>query len=244
MKAFENSKIKGILFDLHDTLIEKGGILALERALREAADFLQERGYGVSYEEYSRIWKGCVAIGRNNMPDGREFTFAEWHQQIFASLNIPYDSEMAEQLNQHFMCGFIEHTKIIPGATDILKKLKSKYVLGLVTNSLAENTLIDLDITGLAEYFKTITISSQVGYCKPHPFIYQTAVLSLGLRTEEVCFIGDNWDEDVIGPIQQGMQAIWVKPPRKLKEGGQQAQSFGVEVAEKLEQVLGILGVV
>jgi putative hydrolase of the HAD superfamily len=140
------------------------------------------------------------------------------------------------------MRGFIEHTKSVPGAADILKKLKSKYVLGLVTNSLAENTLIDLEITGMAEYFKTITISSQVGYCKPHPLIYQTAVLSLDLRMEEVCFIGDNWDEDVIGPTQQGMQAIWVKTPRKQKEGWR-AQDFGVAVAEKLEQVLGILGV-
>lgn len=239
---FRNSKIKGILFDFHDTLIDKGGLLALESALREAANFLQERGYGISYEDYSRIWKGCVAIGRNNMPDGREFSFAEWHQQIFAGLNIPYDSEMARQLNQHFMIGFIGHTKPIPGAADILKKLKSKYVLGLVSNSMAENTIIDLGRTGLTEYFNTITISSRVGYYKPHPVIYQTAVRSLGLTAEEICFIGDNWEEDVVGPTQQGMQAIWVKPPRKQQEDWQ-VQAPGVAVVEKLEQVLGILGV-
>lgn len=237
---FRSSNIKGILFDFHDTLIDKGGIVAMERALREAANFLQGRGYGISFEDYSRIWKGCVTIGRNTMPDGREFSFAEWHQQIFAGLNIPYDSEMAVQLNRHFMRGFIDHTKPIPGAVDILKKLKSNYILGLVSNSMAENTIIDLERTGLTEYFNTIIISSQVGYCKPHPVIYQTAIRSLGLTAEEICFIGDNWDDDVVGPTQQGMRAIWVKPSKKQTEN-RQLQAPGVAVVERIEQILEIL---
>lgn len=212
----------------------------MERALREAANFLQGRGYGISFEDYSRIWKGCVTIGRNTMPDGREFSFAEWHQQIFAGLNIPYDGEMAVQLNRHFMRGFIDHTKPIPGAVDILKKLKSNYILGLVSNSMAENTIIDLERTGLTEYFHTIIISSQVGYCKPHPVIYQTAMRSLGLTAEEICFIGDNWDDDVVGPTQQGMRAIWVKPSKKQTED-RQLQAPGVAVVERIEQILEIL---
>ena len=239
---FKSSNVKGVLFDLHDTLVDKGGTVAIESALREAANFLQAQGYGISFEDYSRNWKGCATFGRNIMPDGREFSFAEWHQQIFAGLNIPYDSEMAVQLNQHFMRGFVDHIKLIPGAVDILKKLKSNYVLGLVSNSMAENTIIDLERTGLTEYFNTITISSQVGYCKPHPIIYQTAMRSLDLTAEEICFIGDNWEDDVVGPTQQGMQAIWVKPSKKQMED-RQLQAPGVAVAERIEQVLEILGV-
>jgi len=240
--VFRSSNIKGILFDFHDTLIDKGGIVAIECALREAANFLQEQGFGVSYDDYSRVWKGCVAIGRNIMQDGREFSFAEWHQQIFAGLNIPYDSEMAVRLNKHFMLGFIDHIKLVPGAVDILKKLKNNYVLGLVSNSMAENTMIDLERTGLTEYFDTITISSQVGYCKPHPIIYQTAMRSIGLTAEEICFIGDNWEDDVVGPTQQGMQAIWVKPSKKHMESWQ-LQMHGVSVVERIEQILEMLGV-
>ena len=242
VKVLRSSNIKGVLFDLHDTLVDKGGVVAIECALREAANFLQAQGYGISFEDYSRVWKSCVTIGRNVMTDGREFSFAEWHQQIFAGLNIPYDSEMAVQLNQHFMRGFIDHIKLIPGAVEILKRLKSNYVLGLVSNSMAENTIVDLERTGITEYFNTITISSRVGYCKPHPIIYQTAMRSLDLTAEEICFIGDNWEDDVVGPTQQGMQAIWVKPSKKQAEDWQ-LQAPGVAVVERIEQVLDILGI-
>ncbi len=240
MKVFRKSNIKGILFDLHDTLVDKGGMVAMECALRESANFLQGRGYGISFEFFRLIWKDCVTIGRSIMPDGREFSFAEWHQQIFSRLNIPYDSDIAVELNEHFMRGFIEHTKLLPGAVDILKKLKGNYALGLVSNSMAENTIVDLEITGIAEYFETIVISSQVGYCKPHPIIYQTAMRSLGLAAEEICFIGDNWDDDVIGPMQQGMQAIWVRPSNEQTED-RQLQAPGVAVVERIEQILDIL---
>lgn len=240
MKVFRNSNIKGLLFDLHGTLIDKGGMAAMECALREAANFLQGRGYEISFEEYRRIWQDCVTIGRSIMPDGREFSFAEWHQQIFSRLNIPYDSDMAVELNEHFMRGFIEHTKLLPGAVDILKKLKGNYALGLVSNSMAENTIVDLEITGIAEYFRTIVISSQVGYCKPHPLIYQAAMHSLGLAAEEICFIGDSWEDDVAGPMQQGMQAIWVRPSNKQAED-RRLHPPGVAVVEKIEQILDIL---
>ncbi|TDA67182.1 MAG: HAD family hydrolase [Clostridia bacterium] len=233
-------RIKGLLFDVHDTIVDKGGSAALECALDEAAAFWEEAGYPEAAAGYKKVWRDCILRGREILAQGREFSFEEWHRQIFAGLGIPYSYELAVRLNDRFMRGFAGRTRPIPGAAEVLGRLARQYRLGVVSNSMAENTLIDLARTGLRQYFHVLIISSQVGYRKPHPVIYLAALQAMNVAPEEVVFVGDNWEEDVVGPKEHGMQAIWLKP------AGKEAEEWrfrlpGVAVAGALEDIPGML---
>jgi putative hydrolase of the HAD superfamily len=65
---------------------------------------------------------------------------------------------------------------------------------------------------GLSKVFSDDTIfhAEQLGYRKPDPKIYSVALEHFGKKPKETLFIGDSWTHDVVGPMEVGMDAIWV----------------------------------
>ena len=59
------------------------------------------------------------------------------------------------------------------------------------------------DLDGFADI---LIISSEVGYRKPHPNFYLAACASLGLPPERVVCIGDDPENDVLGPERAGLR--------------------------------------
>jgi putative hydrolase of the HAD superfamily len=55
-----------------------------------------------------------------------------------------------------------------------------------------------------------LVISSEVGYRKPHPAFYRAACESLGLPPERVLFVGDDLENDVLGPTRAGLRAVLI----------------------------------
>ena len=79
--------------------------------------------------------------------------------------------------------------------------------LGIVSNHLWNLK----DITqylGINKYFKCIISSAQIGYRKPHPEIYESALSQINSLSNDVLFIGDNLESDYFGPIKAGLSAI------------------------------------
>ena len=54
-----------------------------------------------------------------------------------------------------------------------------------------------------------MVVSGDVGYVKPHPRPFETAIKMLDLPPNEIVFVGDNWLADIQGAKRAGMQAIW-----------------------------------
>lgn len=110
------------------------------------------------------------------------------------------------------MNGFRFYTTVLPGAREALQYLSlSGYKLAVVSNSLGPNTRIDLETTGLTNYFDHIVVSSEVKWRKPHPEIFRRALELLDVRPSETVFVGDNINEDIKGAIDAGMQAVLVR---------------------------------
>ena len=62
---------------------------------------------------------------------------------------------------------------------------------------------------GLAElggFNEILVISSEVGFRKPHPNFYRAACASLGLPPERVLCVGDDPENDVLGPERAGLR--------------------------------------
>lgn len=59
------------------------------------------------------------------------------------------------------------------------------------------------DLEGFAE---PLVISSEVGYRKPHPEFYRAACRSLGLPPGRVLCVGDDPENDVLGPERAGLR--------------------------------------
>ena len=86
----------------------------------------------------------------------------------------------------------------------VLKELKKKYRLGIVSNFYGNLEGI-LEREGLAEYFEVVADSHVVGHTKPSKEIFLYATGRLNLKPEECMMIGDSLPRDMKGAEALGM---------------------------------------
>lgn len=89
----------------------------------------------------------------------------------------------------------------------MLKKMKMK--LGVISNWDTRLLTILKDVE-LYDYFDKIIISSEVGYEKPSPEIFEIAAETLGVPLESSIFVGDSPDKDVLAANHAGMKGILI----------------------------------
>ena len=82
--------------------------------------------------------------------------------------------------------------KLLPGARGILKFLKGKrYKLAVASNRPAKFTRIILKVLGVLKFFDAVICADNVGRPKPYPDILWAIAKRLGLKLQEVLYVGD-----------------------------------------------------
>jgi putative hydrolase of the HAD superfamily len=70
-----------------------------------------------------------------------------------------------------------------------------------------------LKVLDLAQYFSTVTISTEVGAAKPQPEIFTAALNKHQSNPADAWHIGDSHGDDYLGASAVGMTAIWIDSP-------------------------------
>ena len=63
---------------------------------------------------------------------------------------------------------------------------------------------------GLKPYLKVILDSIIVGMKKPDPKLFQMAIEQLGAPAEEIVFVGDSFERDILPAKALGMTTFWM----------------------------------
>jgi HAD superfamily hydrolase (TIGR01549 family) len=91
----------------------------------------------------------------------------------------------------------------------ILERLKRHVALGVVSNFYG-NVGVILDEVGVAPLLTAVVDSNRVGVSKPDPAIFALAVQALGCRPDEVLYVGDSFEKDVVGARAAGLRSAWL----------------------------------
>lgn len=83
--------------------------------------------------------------------------------------------------------------------------------------------------------------SSEIPWTKPHPEAFRAAAEAVGVATAECVYVGDRLFEDVHGPQQVGMRAIWVPHSDIPREQAVDVEAVPDAVAHSLAEVAGIV---
>ncbi len=86
-----------------------------------------------------------------------------------------------------------------------LEKLQQRFYLGSVSNGVA-----DLEMIGLAKYFRASIAAHSFGTAKPDAAIFHAACDALGVAPVEAVYVGDDPFLDVEGAQRAGMRAVWM----------------------------------
>jgi putative hydrolase of the HAD superfamily len=72
--------------------------------------------------------------------------------------------------------------------------------------------------TGIDDLFSVALLSYPLGVRKPSPLFYRLVLAAAEAPPDQVLFVGDNLQCDVVAPLAHGMRAVLVRP-HGLREG-------------------------
>ena len=68
-----------------------------------------------------------------------------------------------------------------------------------------------LEMLNLANFFKSVTISTEVGAAKPDPLVFATALQKHDCLAPEAWHVGDSYEQDYEGAKAVGLKGVWLK---------------------------------
>ncbi len=91
----------------------------------------------------------------------------------------------------------------------LLERLESRFRLGVVSNFYG-NLADLLGESGILRYFDVVIDSGRVGWEKPSQEIFREALKHVALDAEQVIFVGDSYERDMLPSKALGMRTIWL----------------------------------
>jgi putative hydrolase of the HAD superfamily len=124
---------------------------------------------------------------------------------------------------------------LFPETTEVLQQLQTrKFKLGVISNfdSRVYSVMQSLDIL---HFFDAVTISSETGFAKPDPRIFEAATRALAIPPDEAVVVGDSLHDDIEAGTRAGLTAIL------LDREDRHASVAGVKRIRSLTEILAFL---
>ena len=224
--------IRHIFFDLDNTLWDhrNNAYLTLKEIYkRENVQEKYNLGFEDFHREYFTINERLWAQIRDGEID-KEYLRKHRFYDSFLFFGID-DYDLAQVFEQNFLDEILNYNDLVEGAFELLEYLSEKgYTLHILSNGFKEVTYRKCELSGIQNYFKTITSADELSVRKPQPEIYEYALKKANAKKEESIMIGDDWIADVEGALSFGIDAVFfdvfkdnfgndeVKVIRELKE--------------------------
>lgn len=193
--------IKAAVFDLDHTLFDRYETLKL--VVKKFKDCFKLRE-GVSDEFIAEeiIWADKQFVHRG---------WEEIHAHLCSKGIFEEEPDFEEYTKKVLSC-FKGVAVKYPFSVPALKEIRKKGIkTGLITNGSREVQTKKLEMLELTPYFDEIIISGDYDFRKPDVRIFQLMAQRLGLKPEEILYVGDHPKFDVDGSRKAGFVPVWVK---------------------------------
>lgn len=229
-----------ILFDYFETLLNSKSI-----------DF--NRGLKVFWEKYYKdkcTFDDIKEYGEELFEhllklhdEGIEFSFVKEELPLYAKRygGEPVCMSAEEEADFLMTCNEFE---INPGMEEFLAECERKNIpMYVVSNSgfSAEALMIVLQRFGLGKYFKKLWSSADFGRIKPCRDFFELAINTAlsdnsSEKREDIIYVGDLYETDVIGAYEAGIKSAWLNKKRVVETDNK--ATFTVSSANELFNIL------
>lgn len=148
--------------------------------------------------------KAYDTLGKDNL---------NWYdpQYWFDTFKLDYKPvEILKDLKRHIF--------VFPEVINVLKELKTKYKLVILTRSTKDFVQVKTEAEGLKNYFdKIFSAISDFKQVDKHQGIYQTMLDELGVKPNEIIHIGNELKNDYETPTSLGIKSFIVSRDGKIR---------------------------
>jgi putative hydrolase of the HAD superfamily len=224
------TKIKAILFDIDDTLYdrEKSQPLVLEKIIQRLPQIfwaLNKELILEAFLESDRIstidWE--AGLHHADIRDYRNKLFLK-------TLNLPLC--YAEAITEVYLQEYPFINAPVDGAVELVAKTSRRFQTGVITNSMPDVQYQKITTLGLRGYFSCVVIATEIGLKKPDPRIFTYTSDKLSLKPGECLYLGDNYENDIIGAKEAGMASCWFRQGKTIVDNPVKADY----IVESLEE--------
>jgi HAD superfamily hydrolase (TIGR01549 family) len=210
------TKIKAILFDLGETLVDFG-MLDTAKLFKEAGkrsySFLRKLNQPVGrFRDY--FWRNMLGLRLRyyiSLITGRDFDSQVLLEKYGRRRGFNLSSEQWQELNWLWYEPLRQQSRTEPGLCATLTRLtEAGLKLGIVSNTFVSSAVLDRHLTEerLIDFFDTRVYSCQFGLRKPNKRIFLEAARQIGTDPANIIYIGDRINKDVKGALRAGMRPI------------------------------------
>ena len=190
-------KIKAVLFDLDNTLID---FMKMKRmASNAAASAMVDAGLSSGKKELA---EELFAFYRKNGIESDD-VFERFLMEKYGRADLRI---LAAGINAYLKEKY-EHMKPYPGVKEMLAELKKKGLkLGVVSDGLRLKAWMRLNEAGIDGFFDVVVTFEDTNKKKPSPEPFRKALDELKVKPAECLFIGDWPEKDIEGAKALGMK--------------------------------------
>lgn len=203
-----------LLLDFFGTLVSYSPSRT-EQGYHATYALVRSMGASVDYPGFLQAWAAESALfDERSDVDDSEFSMDQVAAAYLTrTLRRDPDPPQISMFVEAYLSEWNSGVGYPPDIAELVGALAGSFRLGVVTNTHhADLVPGHLSAMGIAHHFDAVVTSVEVGWRKPHPAIYATALRRLGIIAQNAVFTGDSHAADYAGPVAAGMTAFLIDP--------------------------------
>lgn len=205
-------KYRHILFDADNTLFDftESSHHAFEDTLRHYGVDNVANKYSIYKPINADVW-ARLETKEIDMDGVRRIRWEKFWTAL-GMQNDPFET------NSYYLSRLVHHCFLLDDTIGVLDYLsdRSDVNLHIITNGMKEAQRPRIAKLGLEKYFKSITVSDEIGVAKPDPAFFDHTFNHLSDAEKGDCLVvGDSLHSDIQGGIKYGLDTCWFNPKEK-----------------------------
>lgn len=190
--------VKAVVFDLDDTLISE-------------KEYIRS-GFRVVSSKVATDYK----LDTKSVYDTMINLFNQSSKNVFNRLldefNVEYRIEYIKELIEVYRTHMPEVNLYEDGKEIIEYLYNNGLKLGIITDGYEVTQKNKLEVLDIDKYFECIVVTDELGreYWKPHRKAYDIVKEKLGVKYEEMIYVGDNVNKDFVTANELGIKTILI----------------------------------
>ncbi|XP_077469629.1 N-acylneuraminate-9-phosphatase [Stigmatopora argus] len=234
--------VKAIIFDLDNTLIDTNGAgrYAIQKthALLKTTLALDDGTITNICEKFMQK----LLHEKSEPTSGRsidDIRMGHWDESIKESVDSCSTPTLAAQCYHLWKNSRLELLNLAPEISNLLKQLRRKYKLLLLTNGNAQTQREKVEAVGCEAFFDRIVVGGDYAEQKPYPSIFRLCFDLLQVEAQDCIMVGDSLDTDIQGGFMAKVRAtVWINKSGDAVPVGAAKPDYIISTVLDLEDVL------
>ena len=199
-------ELRAVLFDMYGTLVDIKTDENRDDVFDSLGRFLEYRRVFISGQELKELYFDQIhqqfARSRERHP---EIDVARAFEHVLHSHGGTTDRYLAMNATQLYRSLCRERLGLYEDTFWTLNEFRKQYRLGIVSDAQRLFCNPELRSLRIENFFDAIVISSDYGFRKPDPRLFQIALAILDVPASEAVYIGNSYETDLLGARAAGL---------------------------------------